>query len=177
MGRCVLAFKMFLKVLFDAEAAKRIQTASDNTPSTKIEEPKPAPVKTPVIPTRSEALTLLETLQREARLIDFLKEDLSEYQDAQVGAAVREVHRGCQGVLARCFQIDSSIDVEEGLPYEVTAETNPAQVRLIGNVVETRPITGTLVHSGWKVSKCELPKWTGKSEDETIIAPAEVEIS
>lgn len=177
MGRCVLAFKMFFKVLFNAEAAKRIQSASDESPSVKIEEPKPAPVKKPALPARSEALTLLETLQREARLIDFLKEDLSEYQDAQVGAAVREVHRGCQDVLKRCFQIESNLDIEEGNKYEVTSETNPAQVRLIGNVVETRPITGTLVHSGWKVSKCELPKWTGKTEDETIIAPAEVEIA
>ena len=36
---------------------------------------------------------MLALLQREGRLIDFFGEDLTPYPDAQVGAAVRELHR------------------------------------------------------------------------------------
>ena len=36
--------------------------------------------------TRHDALSLLAVLQREARLLDFLKEPVEGYSDAQVGA-------------------------------------------------------------------------------------------
>ncbi|MCD4755860.1 MAG: DUF2760 domain-containing protein, partial [Deltaproteobacteria bacterium] len=50
------------------------------------------------IPHASE-IAIVQTLgllQREGRLIDFLQEDIEPYDDAQIGAAVREVHRGCR---------------------------------------------------------------------------------
>ena len=174
MGRLGLAFKAFFKILSNAEVAERVEAGMSETPVLETETPKP--VSEPPKPARSEALTLLEALQREARLIDFLKEDLSEYQDAQVGAAVRDVHRGCRDVMHRFFDIDATCDREEGQTFEVTAETDPAEVRLTGNVVETRPVSGTLVHSGWKARKCELPRWSGDSAHRMIIAPAEVEL-
>lgn len=176
MGRLALAFKMFFRILADAETAEKVQSAVAGDSPQALPEEKPAPIPQPVVSARSDALTLLETLQREARLIDFLQEDLSGYQDAQVGAAVREVHRGCQDVLKRCFEVSSTVDAEEETQFEVTVESNPAEVRLVGNVVNARPVTGTLVHSGWKARKCELPKWNGDSTAEKIIAPAEVEI-
>ena len=38
---------------------------------------------------------LFSVLQREGRLLDFLQEDLSAFDDAQIGAAVRSVHAHC----------------------------------------------------------------------------------
>src|SRR5262249_54971860 len=53
------------------------------------EPPKPAePAKPSGAPLR-----LLALLQREGRLLDFLMEDVQPYTDAQIGAAVRDIHR------------------------------------------------------------------------------------
>jgi len=41
-------------------------------------------------------LRLLTLLQREGRLLDFLMEDVQAYSDAQIGAAVRDIHRSCR---------------------------------------------------------------------------------
>ena len=37
------------------------------------------------------AVQILSVLQRDARLVDFLMEDIGAYSDEQVGAAVRDV--------------------------------------------------------------------------------------
>jgi hypothetical protein len=60
-------------------------------PQPKQDAKKPAAAPRP----RSEALTLLATLQREARFVDFIKESLEGYSDAQIGAVARDVHRDC----------------------------------------------------------------------------------
>lgn len=172
MGRFGLALKTFWQILTSAEAAARLAD-SGNEPA-RIEESKAA---SPPQPVRSDALTLLEAFQREARLIDFLKEDLSEYDDSQVGAAVREVHRGSQDVLNRYFAISPVVNEDEGTRYEVTTATKPTEVKLVGNVVEARPVKGALVHAGWRAGKCELPQWSGSEEDAYIIALAEVELA
>ena len=39
---------------------------------------------------------LFAVLQREGRLLDFLQEDLSLYEDGQIGAAVRSIHENCK---------------------------------------------------------------------------------
>src|SRR5260370_10209281 len=39
-------------------------------------------------------LRVLAVLQRDGRLIDFLAEDIDSYSDAQIGPAVRDIHRG-----------------------------------------------------------------------------------
>lgn len=178
MGRLALAFSTFFKILTDSDTAERIRTSQSPAlpAATESPAPKPAPPEEKIT-ARSDALTLLETLQREARLLDFLQEDLTAYQDAQVGAAVREVHRGSADVIKRCFAIEATVQQAEETPFEVTTSTNLGQVRLTGNVVESRPVTGTLVHSGWKATKCELPKWSGEQINQFVLAPAEVELT
>ena len=52
---------------------------------------------------RSDAINLLAALQREARFVDFIKEPIAGYSDAQIGAAVRDVHRDCGALLERLF--------------------------------------------------------------------------
>ena len=44
-------------------------------------------------------LRVLAVLQRDGRLVDFLQEDIDPYTDAQIGAAVRDIHRGCRKAL------------------------------------------------------------------------------
>ncbi|NTW36992.1 MAG: DUF2760 domain-containing protein [Syntrophobacteraceae bacterium] len=59
----------------------------------------------PALPSPQPAIQILSIMQRQGRLIDFLQEDLTLYDDAQIGAAVRSIHQGCRasspGPLAR----------------------------------------------------------------------------
>ena len=133
----------------------------------------PPPPPEPKRPDGEDALVLLAALQREARLVDFLKEDLSGYDDAQVGAAVRDVQRDAGKVLDRLFAPAPAVDAEEGTRLDPASQ--PA-----GRVTTTGAATagpGTLVHAGWVATKVSLPARTGPADAAAarLIAPAEVE--
>jgi hypothetical protein len=140
---------------------------------------RPAPPVAPAAvaaPARSEALSLLAVLQQEARLVDFLKEPLDGYTDAQVGAAVRDVHRDGATALERLFAIRPLRREAEGSDVTVPAGFDAGAVRLTGRVTGAPPYRGTLRHPGWTTTKVELPRWTGEAGAARVIAPAEVEI-
>ncbi len=139
--------------------------------------PKPATVKQSPKPVRSEAITLLATLQREARFVDFIKEPLDSYSDAQIGAAVRDVHRDCAKVLDRLFAIRSMVDQEEGSAVEVPKGFDAGRYRLTGNVAGDPPFHGRLVHHGWEAAEVQLPAWSGTQLAARVVAPAEVELA
>ena len=73
-----------------------------------------APAPAPAVKTSDGALQILGILQRDARLVDFLMEDISSYADDQVGAAVRELHRQCRESIARYVTLQPVIDGVEG---------------------------------------------------------------
>jgi len=175
------AFRAFFGCLFNAEASTRVKAAlADETaaiaapekPDVKKKTPPPAPVK----PARSEALTLLAALQREARFVDFLQESLDGYPDAQVGAAARDVHRDCRAVVERMFAIRPLQKEEELSEVEVPTGFEPELYRLVGDVSGEGPYKGRLAHHGWRASKCETPQWNGSKEAADVVSPAEVEI-
>lgn len=182
MSRVSTAFKAFFASLFNPQLSVRIQDVLDHptleAPAPAAPPPTAKPVEVPVIkkPVQSEAITLLATLQREARLVDFLKEDLSSYADDQIGAAVREIHRESAAVINRLFAIREILAEEEGAQVTVPAGFDAARYRLTGNVVGNAPFKGTLQHHGWEVSKCEIPEYVGGESAATTISPAEVEI-
>ena len=135
------------------------------------------PIKSaPKPPTQSEALTLLATLQREARLVDFLQEDLAGYSDEQIGAAVREVQRDSGQVIQRLFALRPILAEEEGGTVDLPAEFDAGRFRLTGKVAGSGPYRGVVQHHGWEATKCELPSYTGSPAAAKTIAPAEVEI-
>ena len=120
-------------------------------------------------------LYLLSLLQREGRLIDFLTEDLSLYEDAQIGAAVRGIHENCKKVIEKNLSPKPVLDSPEGESVTVEAGFNPGAIKLIGNVSGEPPFKGILRHRGWQSKKEELPTLSG-TQDAGILAPAEVEI-
>jgi hypothetical protein len=176
--RITLAFRAFFKALFDSTAANQIESAlAGEQPKKQLPQPKPEPQKPePKPPTRSEAITLLATLQREARLIDFLLEDVDQYQDAQIGAAVRDVHRDSAAVLERLFALAPVVERNEGETIEVPVGFDAGRFRLVGNVAGDPPFTGKLAHHGWQATKCDLPVWSGDDKSAKIVAPADVEL-
>ena len=142
-------------------------------------EPAPTPTApTPTVPARSDALALLAVLQREGRFLDFLEEPVDGYSDAEVGVAVRSLHKECGAAVRRMFGLQPLLPQAEGTTVEVPAGHDPTQYRLVGArpggaVATTR---GTLVHPGWRATRAELPAWTGREESAQVLAPAEVEV-
>lgn len=122
------------------------------------------------------AVQLLALLQRDGRLVDFLSEDIAPYQDAQIGAAVRELHANCRKSLEQYVTLEPVIDGEEDRPVTVQEGFDPAAVKLVGNVTGRPPLRGLLRHRGWRVTKINLPSLPPRDAGRDVVAPAEVEI-
>ena len=135
-----------------------------------LETAAPGP---PAPPSPAAALRLLGLLQQEARLVDFIEEDIEPYSDEQVGAAVRSIHVAARKVLHEHLRLERILASEDGSEIEIGKDFDPATVRLTGNVTGQPPFRGTVQHGGWRASKVALPEG---NTDPTIIAPAEVEI-
>jgi hypothetical protein len=183
MRRIWLAIRVFFLTLFRSEVAAQVarvfegsQTAVPTAappPKSPLSLPKQA---APKAPARSEAMTLLAALQREARFVDFVQESLAGYTDAQIGAAARDVHRDCAAVLKRMFALRPAVTEEENAQVELPAGFDAGRWRLTGNVSGEPPFRGRLVHPGWEATACELPTWSGSASSARVIAPAEVEL-
>lgn len=121
------------------------------------------------------ALQLLAMFQREGRLIDFLRESIDCYDDATIGAAARDIHRGLRKVLEEHFVVEPVVGGQEDEPFTVDAQFDPQRIRLVGNVAGRPPFRGVLRHHGWRAAEVRLPS-LGDGVDHTIVAPAEVEV-
>ncbi len=122
------------------------------------------------------ALQLLSIFQQEARLLDFLQEDITHFDDAEVGAVARVVHEGGQKVLQQYFQLSPIRSEDEESAVTLAQDEFSAQaIRLTGKVSNQAPFTGVLVHKGWRVAVIKLPK-LAEGHDPYIVAPAEVEL-
>ncbi len=149
-------------------------------PAPAVSAPAAAPVA-PVAPATPKevdttaALQLLSLLQREARLVDFVQEDIAAYSDAEIGAAARVVHEGCRKVLREHVTLAPVRAESEGSRLTLAAGFDAAAVRLTGNVVGQAPFTGMLAHRGWRATEVRLPK-LAEGHDARIVAQAEVEL-
>ena len=144
----------------------------------EVEKLVHAPAPEPVILkeyTPDAALQLLELLQKEARFIDFIKEDITSYNDADIGIAARVVHEGCNKVLNEHFTLAPIRSEQEGGKITLPQGFDASSVRLTGNIVGSAPFTGTLIHKGWQATTIRLPKLT-QGHNANIIAAAEVEL-
>jgi hypothetical protein len=164
------AFRTFFSILDHSRIPDDV-AAGLGAPAAVAQAPAPPAAPPPDAPHR--AVQMLALLQRDGRLVDFLMEDLSAYQDAQVGAAVRDVHAGCRQALTRYVTLEPVMDEEEGQAVTIQ-DADAARVKVVGNITGQPPYRGTLRHRGWEASRIELPPVP--STGRTIVAPAEVEI-
>ena len=144
----------------------------------EVEKLVHAPAPEPVIlkeATPDAALQLLSLLQKEARFIDFIKEDVTSYSDADIGIAARVVHEGCNKAINEHFTLAAIRNEQEGSKVTIPQGFDAGAVRLTGNITGAAPFTGTLIHKGWQVINIRLPKLT-QGHDATILAAAEVEL-
>lgn len=120
-------------------------------------------------------LRLLSILQSSGRIIDFLKEDIAQFSDAQVGAAVRKIHQECSKTLEDMVTIRPLMEEKEGASVTVPDGYDPKNIKVVGKVKGQPPYKGILIHKGWKAHKRSLPKQITESNSQ-IISPAEIEV-
>jgi len=121
-------------------------------------------------------LHLFSAMQRDGRLMDFLSEDLDQYDDAQIGSAVRNIHAGCKQVVVNYLKPEPVMAQAEGEQTVVAEDFDPGLITLTGKVVGDPPFTGIIRHKGWQTGKFNLPKLSGR-QNAKVIAPAEIEIT
>lgn len=158
MNRLWLALQAFWRCLTDPGFAARVAPLFSEAPS-------------------GPDLRVLAVLQRDGRLVDFLEEDIDAYTDAQIGAAVRDIHRGCRKSLRDYVTLEPVLPAAEEAQVTVPADFDPAAIRLIGNVNGAPPFQGTLKHHGWRVKAVHLPVLPAARDDTSVLAPAEVELA
>jgi hypothetical protein len=157
LNRLWQALKVFWRTLTDPDFAARVG---------------PLLVKAPTGPD----LRVLALLQRDGRLIDFLEEDIDAYTDAQIGAAVRDIHCGCRKSLHEYLTIEPIMIEGEEARVMIAADFDPAEIRLIGNVDGAPPFQGVLKHHGWRVKEVHLPVLPAARDASSVLSPAEVEV-
>ncbi|MEW6270597.1 MAG: DUF2760 domain-containing protein [Thermodesulfobacteriota bacterium] len=148
-------------------SAGDLQTVEEGGPEGETAAPEPPPA--------AVGLRLLATLQEEARLIDFVREDIEGYSDAEIGSAVRGVHAALRKALDERLVLEPILAGEDGDRVEVPQPFDPALIRVTGKLGGGPPYRGLLRHGGWRARDVRLPAPTPGS-DPTILMPAEVEV-
>jgi hypothetical protein len=128
-----------------------------------------------LVPDTQGPVQLLSLLQQDGRLVDFLNEDIDNFDDEQVGAAVREIHSKCRKALNKYLTVVPVRPEKEGEVVSLGAGYDASAIKVTGKVSEKVPMFGTLRHRGWKAGKVELPT-RPSGADPAIIMPAEVEV-
>ncbi|MEZ6140578.1 MAG: DUF2760 domain-containing protein [Zavarzinella sp.] len=151
--------KLAEKMKLDASITEKVDKIINPPP------PKPS----------GEAIRILSILQREARLLDFLMEDVAAFSDEQIGASVRDIHGKSQTQLKKILTLDPVLSLKEGESVTVKEGFDPSTISVIGNVSGKPPFTGILQHSGWRVKAMAIPALPD-SADPMVLMPAEVEV-
>ena len=160
-----LAFKAFFKTFKDPKGAQAFVEGKSTQVSKPVSQDNADP----------SHLRLLTLLQDSGRFIDFFKEDIQAYNDAQIGAAVRKIHQDCSKCLEEYVTIRPLREENEGTTIQIPKDYDPSQIKIVGNVKGEPPYQGVIVHKGWKAHKRSLPKKSGQLGSE-ILCPTEVEV-
>jgi hypothetical protein len=189
--RIFLAIKVFFKTLFQRDFSKQIEdyptllrrlqelekTHSDDETRHRleIEQIRKAPGQG-----HGEfdegACALLSLLQKEARFIDFLMENVGELEDAQVGAVCKRIHKDLSRVTGQFLGIEAVCGSAEGECVQIEEGYSPAEFQLSGDLDQKPPFEAVLKHKGWRVQSLTLPK-RPRADQGKILQPALVHVS
>jgi hypothetical protein len=172
-ARIAAAFRCFFVLLFKGRIPADLLGRFRPLPGPEAAAPAAPPVAKDQPADR--AIQLLALMQRDGRLVDFLQEDITAYADAQVGAAVREVHANCRAVLHRYVTVEPVLSETEGDRVRLTDRADPVRVKLLGAVPSSKAAMGTVRHRGWRATQIDLPPLAPQGRD--VIAPAEIEVA
>jgi Domain of unknown function (DUF2760) len=170
----IAAFALLLAIAVLALSLfERRETPAPPPPPVVAKPPPPLPERH----VEAEVVAFIGLLQEKGRLVDFLMDDVSLYDDSRVGAAARVVHFGCRDVLQEHFKVTPISDAEEGSQVMIPEDYSVDEYRLMGKITGNPPFKGVLLHKGWKTEFVKLPRLI-KTGDKRLpsIAPALVEI-
>ncbi|KJU81440.1 conserved hypothetical protein, membrane, partial [Candidatus Magnetobacterium bavaricum] len=102
--------------------------------------------------TTAKVAQVLAIFQKKGRLIDFLQEDISAFDDNQVGHAVRSIHKECREAIAEYLSLKPVRTESEGDEITVESGFDPSSIRITGQVSGQPPFKGILRHSGWTLT-------------------------
>jgi hypothetical protein len=173
--RLVYAFRCFFALIWKGVIPPDILEAAQAAPRAVAASPAAAPAPAVVEDAGERAVQLLALLQRDGRLVDFLFEDVTPYTDAQIGAAVREVHANCRRAVDRYLPLEPILADAEGQATTIGAPVDPSAIKLIGNVGAQSSYRGTVRHRGWRTARLALPPLPAPGA-RLVVTPAEVEI-
>jgi hypothetical protein len=137
-----------------------------------------------------EFMHILSRLQEKGRFIDFIMEEIGSYSDQQVGTAARYVHAGCRAVVREYLDLAPLHQGAEGAAVTVPKPAPAAELQFLGRSAVNFPVTGRLVHRGWRVVAARLPEFGaphgvgangsgdhgGDAAGLSVLAPAQVEL-
>lgn len=173
MNRILLAFRSFFSILFSGTLPADIAHAFGYSKAVPVKVAPPVAPSGPQASPADGAVQILGLLQREARLVDFLMEDISGYSDEQVGAAAREVQSQARQALDRYMKLEPVIDGVENTPVK-TAGLDADAFKLVGEVPASGvAASGLLRHKGWRAARVDLP---APKPNVTVLVPAEIEV-
>jgi hypothetical protein len=135
----------------------------------------PAP-QSPAVEPHASGLFVLSLLQREGRLLDFLREDVGGFSDADIGAAARLVHDACRKVLQQYLPLQPVATQAEGETVSIAADFDAQKFRLVGHVSGPGPWRGTIKHRGLIAATNSFPP-VPTSLNLNVLAPCEVEVT
>lgn len=138
-----------------------------------------------------EFMHILSRLQEKGRFVDFIMEEIGTYTDQQVGTAARYVHAGCRAVVREYLDLAPLHQGAEGAAVTVPKPAPATELQFLGRSAVNFPVTGRLVHRGWRVVAARLPEFGashgagvhgsaesgGDADGLSVLAPAQVELS
>ena len=137
--RLKFAFRTFFSILDHSRIPDDVVEAMLESPKPSPSAPAAAPAAREVADTGDRAVQILALLQRDGRLIDFLMEDVGGYPDAQIGAAVRDVHAGCRTALQRYLTLEPVLEGEEGRAVALDRNADPSRVKVLCHAAAAAP--------------------------------------
>ncbi|HMP17665.1 MAG TPA: DUF2760 domain-containing protein, partial [Gemmatales bacterium] len=127
--RIGIAFRSFFRLLGNGDFARKVVELESLHSESQEAKPPAVPLK----PESSEVpkpsihpLQLIGILQREGRLLDFLMEEIENLPDAQIGAAVREVHKKSAKALRDHVTLASVVETLEDEKMTVASGYDPS---------------------------------------------------
>ncbi len=132
-------------------------------------------IKTDFPVNNNAAKQLLKILQKQGRLLDFLTQNIDQFNDKEVANAAKVVHRGCNRALKKHCIIKAIYDTNENTNITLNPNFDRSKVNLTGNHHIKSPIKGILIHKGWQIESLSLPTLTEKANPD-ILQPAEIEV-
>ena len=136
---CYLFVRIFKKpVPSNQEATSKNNDENPSTSSKLVDENTEPTKETQILKIESispdSPLLFLAIFQQEGRLIDFLKEDISTYSDAEIGAAARIVHTNCKKAISEYLSIEPISAEIEGTKITLPTNFDPKLFWVNGNV-------------------------------------------